>query len=252
MPNLEKSGIWTSYPQGRVRGGHRAAGRKLRLLLVDRDPEYGRDLRAAVDATPDIELAGEAAGGPEAIETVRLSKPDIVVVDVDLPNMPGIELIRGLADSYPGIRVVVVTTGRDKDRLREARRAGASAFVLKDAGAGVLLRTISDLTSDDLPLPPGEDLMPDDADPLQPLPPLPLPPRRRTESLRTDHLLTANERAILKLLAQGLTNDEIGRHTHLRESMVGTYLSEIYRKLGLSGREDAIRFARESLGTLDS
>jgi DNA-binding NarL/FixJ family response regulator len=261
MPNLEKSGIWTSYPQGRVRGGLRAVDRKIRLLLVDNDPGDRQDLRAALDAAPDIELAGETAGGPEAVESIQLLRPDIVVIDVDMPEMPVTEVIRTLTQTHAGVRVVVVTAGRDKDRLREARRAGASAFVVKDAGAGVLLQTISDLTRDDLPLPSSEDPQPPVTDPrpegTRPLPPMPPPkgthpPRPRPGSLGTDNLLTANERAILKLLAQGLTNPEIGRHTGLRESMVGTYLSEIYRKLGLSGREDAIRFARERLGNLDS
>jgi DNA-binding NarL/FixJ family response regulator len=266
VADFEQSEIWASYPQGRVRGGHRAAGGTLRLLLVSADPKYGENLRAAFDPETGIELAGEAGSASEAIEQARVLKPDIVVIDVDAPEIESIEVMRKLAGDQPGVDVVALSAGLDKERLHEARHAGASAFVVKDAAAEVLLQTLKELTSGEGFTPQQEGAAPGPAPASEvegPGPPAPdtapaspaLEPEfqddlpARPDSLRTDYLLTANERAILRLLAEGLNNDQIGYQTGLQKSMVRTYLSEIYRKLGLSGRDDAMQYARERLGT---
>lgn len=264
MAESAKSEIWASYPQGRVRGGHQAAGGTLRLLLVNADPGYGENLRAAFDRETGIEIAGEVGSASDAIEQAQILKPDIVVIDVDAPEIESIEVTRKLAGDQPGVDVVVLSAGLDKERLHEARHAGASAFVVKDAAAEVLLQTLKELTSGEGFTPQQEGAAPGPASEVEsPGPPAPdtAPaspalepeitddPPARPDSLRTDYLLTANERAILRLLAEGLNNDQIGYQTGLQKSMVRTYLSEIYRKLGLSGRDDAMQYARERLGT---
>jgi DNA-binding NarL/FixJ family response regulator len=158
---------------------------------------------------------------------------------------------RKLADAYPGILVITLTMFKGEEHLREARRAGASAYVLKDAGSEALLETIRDVMAGETPLLQREghaltgkyitDIlssgelnsgMVDDGGP-------------GANPLITEALLTSNERAILSLLAHGLSNDEIAQRAGLTESMVRTYLSEVYRKLGLPGRDAAAQYARE-------
>ncbi len=201
---------------------------------------------------PDIEVVGEASDGLEAIERVEQLHPDVVLMDVNMPGMDGMQATRKLADSYPGILIITLTMFKGEEHLREARRAGSSAYVLKDAGSEILLRTIHDVMSGETPL-----LQRDDRTITGPTGSKDL----TTTTLRsepqvtmadidpklfaTDTLITSNERTVLKLLAQGLTNDQIGHKTGMPETMVRTYLTEIYRKLGLSGREAAAQYARE-------
>ncbi len=129
--------------------------------------------------------------------------------------------------------MLTVFTG--EEHLRQARRAGASAYVLKDAGSKVLLQTIRDVVQGEMPL-------------LQDKDPVAGMAAEEGEQLYsptadTGSPLSANERAILKYLANGLTNDQIGREVGMSDIMVRTYLEEIYRKLDLSGRDAAIQYA---------
>ena len=101
---------------------------------------------------PDIEVIGEASNGLEALDKVEELHPDIVLMDVNMPGMDGMQATRKLADAYPGILVITLTMFKGEEHLREARRAGASAYVLKDAGSEVLLETIHDVMSGETPL----------------------------------------------------------------------------------------------------
>ena len=227
----EHSGVWLS----RAAGG-REGGRKTRVLVVDDHAPYRQGMHAILEIEPDIEPVGEASSGPEAIEQVARLRPDIVLVDVNMPGMDGMETTRRLVESYPDIGVIMLTMYTGEAHLREARRAGASAFVLKDANSEVLLKTIRDVVLGEMPLlheqsAPAGAVAESAAQPYSPTTPA--------------HLLSSNERAILKLLAAGRTNDQIAREVGMNDLMVRTYLEEIYRKLGLPGREPAIQYARQ-------
>jgi len=233
-------------------GKLREPGEKTRLLIVDDHALYRRGLRSMFELEPDFEVVGEAGDGLEAIEKVDALHPDIVLMDINMPGMDGMQATRKLADAYPGILIITLTMFKGEEHLREARRAGASAYVLKDAGSEILLGTIRDVMSGETPL-----LQGDDSGPLaRDLSTTKLsgePQVFRNEPtipFNTDVLITSNERDILKLLAQGLTNDQIGHQTGMPETMVRTYLAKVYRKLGLSGREAAANYAREQ-GLLD-
>jgi DNA-binding NarL/FixJ family response regulator len=249
--STEKSGIWFSRMANSPYGKLRQPGNRTRLLIVDDHALYRKGLRSMFELEPDMEVVGEAGDGAESIEKVEALHPDVVLMDINMPGMDGMQATRRLADSYPGILIITLTMFKGEEHLREARRAGSSAYVLKDAGSEVLLNTIRDVMSGETPLLQGDDKVitggltaGEDGDP--PPPPVAAPagaePRK---GFSTDAPITSNERSILKLVALGRTNEQIGQETGLPETMVRTYLSEIYRKLGLSGREAAAQYARD-------
>lgn len=249
----EKNDIWFSGMGNSPYGTPRAPGGKIRLLIVDDHAPYRKGLRSMFELEPDIEVVGEAQGGLEAIEKVEALQPDVALMDIDMQGMDGIQATRKLTDVYPGILIITLTMFKDEEHLREARRAGSSAYVLKDAGSEALLRTIRDVMSGETPLLQSDDAMITDklntdnlsegnlsGDSAEGV-------RRRFPD---DTLLTSNERAILKQMAEGLTNEEITQKTGLPDTMIRTYLTEIYRKLDIQGREAAMQYAREH-GLLD-
>jgi DNA-binding NarL/FixJ family response regulator len=236
VQSSDQSGIWLSNSAGSPYGKARTHGDKIRILVVDDHAGYRQGLLALIELEDDMEAVGEASDGREALEQVSLLKPDVVLMDVNMPDMGGMEATRKLADAYPGILVIILTMFKGEEHLREARRAGASAYVVKDADSEVLLGTIRDVMSGDVPL-------------LYSNPQCDAPPKRLAEprprpSTGTDLLITGNERVILQHLASGLPNSHIAHRTGLTEDMVRTYIAEICSKLGLKGRDDAIQFAR--------
>jgi DNA-binding NarL/FixJ family response regulator len=233
-------------------GKLREPGENTRLLIVDDHALYRRGLRSMFELEPDFEVVGEAGDGLEAIEKVDALHPDVVLMDINMPGMDGMQATRKLADAYPGILIITLTMFKGEEHLREARRAGASAYVLKDAGSEILLNTIRDVMSGETPLLQGADSGPiaRDLSTTKLTGETQVFRNEPTIPFNTDVLITSNERDILKLLAQGLTNEQIGHQTGMPETMVRTYLAEVYRKLGLSGREAAAQYARDQ-GLLD-
>lgn len=247
MSSADTSGIWFSRMANSPYGKMRAPGDKTRVLIVDDHTLYRKGLRSMFELEPDVEVVGEASDGAEAIEQVEQFQPDIVLMDINMPGMDGMQATRKLADDYPGILIIILTMFKGEEHLREARRAGASAYVLKDAGSEALLRTIRDVMSGETPLLQRDDstiteTLPGDAVAAE-LASIAADPARRR--FTTDPLITSNERAILNLLGEGLANEDIVARTGLPEAMVRTYLAEIYRKLGLQGRDAAVQYARE-------
>lgn len=237
MEASDKRAIWASRVSNTPYGGLRAPGDKIRVLLVDDHAVYRQGLRSMLKMERDMEVIGEAGDGKEAIEQVGALKPDVVLMDINMPGMDGMEATRKLADAYPGVLIIMLTMFKGEEHLREARRAGASAYVVKDADSELLVQTIRDVMSGDVPL-----LQGGDQHPTGPLSTATLPIERHSEG--DDRLITANERTILKFLAEGLNNDGIAHRMGIPEGMVRTYLSEIYSKLGLGGREAAVQYAR--------
>src|SRR5688572_19270797 len=199
MTSQDKSGIWASL--GGAGYGGRNPRYPIRVLIVDDHAGYRRGLRAMLDLEPDMEPVGEAGDGREAAEMVEQSRPDIVLMDMNMPGVDGLEVTRKLTHSHPHLGVIILTMFAGEEYLREARRAGASAYVLKDAGSEVLLDTIRAVISGEVPI------MQTDA----PIGTGPLYPPTRYVDESGQHasvarLLTANERAILKYLSAGENN----------------------------------------------
>jgi DNA-binding NarL/FixJ family response regulator len=247
----DSGGVWFPRSNNSPYGSLRAPSGKITLLIVDDHDLYRKGLCSMLELEPDVEVIGEATNGSEALDKVETLHPDIVLMDVNMPGMDGMQATRRLADAYPGILVIMLTMFKGEEHLREARRAGASAYVLKDAGSEILLDTIRDVMAGETPLLQREghgniskyitDILSSgdlDSGSMKSDGP-------GDGTLITEALLTSNERAILSLLSQGLSNEEIAHETGMSEGMVRTYLTEVYRKLGLPGREAAAQYARE-------
>ena len=243
MSPSDKSGIWASRDNYSYGGSQPQAN--IRVLIVDDHAGYRHGLRAMLELEDSIEVMAEASDGREALEQLQTLKPDVVLMDVNMPGADGLEVTRSISRLYPDLFVIILTMFTGEEYLREARRAGASAYVLKDASSDTLVHTIRDVMSGEVPILQGESQSQNRSHatgPLKSLPPTSEGVERPDRSMV--RLLSGNERAILKLLAAGSANAQVAHEMGISESMVGTYLAEIYRKLHLPGREAAIGFAQ--------
>ena len=134
MSSPDMSGIWTTYSDPSMRGGRRSPGGKIRVLIVDDHPGYRRSLRSTFELEEDIEVIGEASNGNEATDRAAELKPDLVLMDINMTGLSGMEATRKISQMSPNMPVIILTMFKDQEHLREARRAGASAYVVKDAG----------------------------------------------------------------------------------------------------------------------
>ena len=212
---------------------------KLRLLLADDHPLYLEGLTAVLAARHDFELAGQAANGHEAVAQALALQPDVVLMDIQMPGLSGIEATRRIVHASPHIAVIMLTMLEDDDSVFAAMRAGARGYILKGAGKAEVLRTIEAVAR-------GEALFgPAVAQRLvaffgglggaaRSAPPLAFPE------------LTEREREVLGLIAQGLNNATIAERLSLSPKTVGNHISNIFSKLQVADRAAAIVRAREA------
>ena len=212
----------------------------IRALVAD-DQEIVREGFSALLATqPDIDVVAAAADGAEAVRLSREHAPDVVLMDVRMPVMDGIEATRQLCvgDEEPAPRILILTTFDLDEYVYEALQAGASGFLLKDVRAEALFDAVRVVAAGDALLAPTitRRLIAEFAR---------LRPRRE---LRTDELsaLTPREKEILGLLAEGLSNHEIAERLVLSDETVKTHVSHVLRKLGLRDRAQAVVVAYET------
>ncbi len=207
---------------------------KLRLLIADDQPLMRAGFRAVLEATGEMEVVAEAADGLEAIAAARATRPDVLLMDVRMPNLDGIEAIRRL----PGQRVLVLTTFGLDEYIVEALRAGASGFVTKDVPAEELIRAVRIIAAGDALLTPAVTRQLLDRVARR----LPAPVATGPEALNE---LTEREREVLELLARGMSNAEIAAALIVGEATVKTHVSNVLAKLGLRDRVQAVVFAYE-------
>jgi DNA-binding NarL/FixJ family response regulator len=209
----------------------------IRILLADDHDLVREGLRMLLDAEPDLEVVGEAANGKEALAEARRLDPDILVMDVRMPKLDGIEATRRLVEAGGRARVLVLTTFDLDEYVYRALRAGASGFLLKDANREQLtgaVRTVAD----------GEALL------------APAITRRLIEdfcrrpepgTLPSEAAgLSERELDVLRLLARGLSNGEIASQLYLSEATVKSHVARILQKLDLRDRAQVIVYAYES------
>jgi len=215
-------------------------GERLRILIADDQALVRAGFRMILDAEPDVEVVGEAASGSEAIEEVRRLRPDLVLMDVRMPELDGIEATRRLlADGGVGSKVVMLTTFDMDEYVYEALRAGASGFLLKDVPPEQLVEGIRAVASGDALLAPSitrrviEEFVRRPPDSVKTVPP------ELAE-------LTERELEVLKLLARGLSNAEIAKELFVSDTTVKTHVGRVLMKLGLRDRVQAVVFAYES------
>ncbi|MDN5749791.1 MAG: response regulator transcription factor [Pseudonocardia sp.] len=215
----------------------------IRVLVVDDHPLYREGLRSAIAAMPAIEVVGEAADGDEAVQQVLALDPDVVLMDLQMPHVNGIDATRMLRTASPRTAVLALTMLDGDEAVDAALRAGASGYLLKGAGRAEIERAISDLAGGAMVVGNGV------ADRMRmwfaagsrACPATPFPD------------LTAREREVLDLVARGLTNTAIARRLSLSEKTVRNHVSNVFAKLGVESRSAAVASARDAgLGSANS
>ncbi|MEV0236594.1 response regulator transcription factor [Nonomuraea sp. NPDC050786] len=192
----------------------------LRVMIVDDHPVVREGLRGMLQAEPDIEVVGEAGSGDEAVAVVPRLRPDVILMDLRMPGGDGVDAIGRLG---AGQRVVVLTTYEDDGEILRAVAAGAAGYLLKDVSRADLARSVRAAARGETVLSPSV------AARLADRRAAPGPP-----------VLSAREREVLELVAEGLTNAEIGRRLYIGEATVKTYLLRVFGKLGVSDRTSAV------------
>ena len=212
---------------------------RIRVLIVDDHPVFRRGMRAILGAEPDTEMVGEATDGEEAVVRALELRPDVILMDLNMPKVTGIEAARRILEANPDTAILMLTMFEDDKSIFAAMRAGARGYVLKGADGAQTLRAIQAVAS-------GEAIFSPTITP------------RLTEYFATpgrdhktssDHVfpnLTEREHEILSLIAEGYTNNAIASRLYLSPKTVRNYVSSIFVKLEVSDRSQAIVRAREA------
>ncbi|MEV6882930.1 response regulator transcription factor [Streptomyces sp. NPDC051135] len=214
-------------------------GRLIRVLIADDQQMVRQGFSVLLNTQPDIDVIGQAVDGLDAVAKVAELAPEVVLMDIRMPELGGIEATRRITAATPEVRVLVLTTFDLDEYVYEALRAGASGFLLKDASADQLAEAVRVVAAGDALLAPGitRRLISEFAR-LDDRPPAPLKARVGE--------LTERETEVLALIAQGLSNAEIAQRLVVAEQTVKTHVGRILVKLGLRDRTQAAVFAYES------
>lgn len=207
-----------------------AADRPIRVLVVDDHGVVREGLRAYLELEPDLEVVGEARDGREAIRKALELQPDVVVMDLLMPVMDGVEATAGIKQRLPETHVIVLTSFVDDEKVVPAIKAGATSYLLKDVAAVDLARAIRGAHAGQA------QLHPEVARRLMQQVTAPRPPDAAAG-------LTEREREVLRLVAQGRSNKEIARELVVSERTVKGHVSNILGKLGLQDRTQAALYA---------
>jgi NarL family two-component system response regulator LiaR len=212
----------------------------IRILIADDHAVVREGLRALIDTEPGMELLGEAADGAEAVAKVRSLHPDVILMDLLMPRMGGLDAIDAIKQEDPDARILVLTSFDEDEKVFQAVKSGALGYVLKDAAPRDLLRAIREVYHGEPSMQPtiAHKVMRE----LQ----------RASNLPPTEEPLTAREVEVLKLVAQGLSNQEIADRLVVSERTVRTHVSNILGKLYLANRTQAALYAlREGIASLD-
>jgi DNA-binding NarL/FixJ family response regulator len=209
----------------------------IRVLIADDQELVRTGFRVILNAEPDVEVVGEAGDGHETIDAVAALHPDVVLMDIRMPNLDGIEATRRIAAKDRAPRVLILTTFDLDQYVYEALRAGASGFLLKDAAADELIHALHVVAAGEALLAPSvtRRLIADYAR---------RPPMRAQPAALSE--LTARELEVLRLLARGLSNADIARALVVSDATIKTHTARIFSKLGLHDRAQAVVLAYES------
>jgi len=214
----------------------------IRILIADDHPVFRFGLRALLTAEPGLEVTGEATSGEDAVAQADAHPPNVILMDLNMPGISGIEATRRIAQTHPEIGILVITMFEDDDSVFAAMRAGARGYLLKGAAGDETVRAIRAVAN-------GEAIFsPSIARRLMQYFGAP-PPSAQPQAFPE---LTDREREILGLIAQGLTNTAIAEQLVLSAKTVRNHVSNIFGKLQVAGRAEAIIRARDAgLGSPD-
>jgi DNA-binding NarL/FixJ family response regulator len=204
----------------------------IRILLADDHKLVRAGLAVLIDSTDDLCVVGEAEDGRRAVELAAELRPDVVLMDLSMPVMDGVEATRELLRSQPESIVVVLTSFSDQARVSEALRAGAVGYLLKDTDPRDLLAAVRSAAEGHAPLDPrvARALLPGAEAAASP-----------------DGGLSVRERQVLRLVSRGLANKQIGRTLGISERTVKAHLGRVFRAIGVADRTSAALWARENL-----
>jgi DNA-binding NarL/FixJ family response regulator len=206
----------------------------IRVLIVDDHAVVRTGLKVFLDLQPDIEVVGEAADGSEGVAMARRLQPDVVLMDLLMPNMDGVTAIGRIKAEHPEIEIVTMTSFIEEEKVTSALEAGASGYVLKDAEAEEVAAAVRAAHAGEVHLDPAVARL--------------LAQRMRDRKSPKDELaepLTDREKDVLRLLGQGMSNKDIGSTLFITERTARTYVSNILGKLGLASRTQAALYAVE-------
>jgi DNA-binding NarL/FixJ family response regulator len=199
---------------------------KVRVMLVDDHEVVRLGLQRMLSCSAEVEVVGTASSGEEAVDLVGVLRPDVVLLDLRLPGMHGLEVLSRLRESGPHPKVLVLTVHDDTDIVVQAVRGGAQGYVLKDASQEELLGAIRRVGSGNTYF---------DSVVVRAL--------LQSDDRSNENALSEREVEVLRLLASGFTNKEIAEQLFLSPDTVKTHLSHAYRKLGVSDRAHAVAVA---------
>ena len=210
--------------------------RTIRILVADDHAVVREGLRAVLGSEPDMEVVGEAATGKEVLERAAELRPNVILMDIQMPGINGIEATRRILDASPKVGVVVLTMFEDDESVFSAMRAGARGYVLKGAHPSEILKVLRAVAAGEAYFGPeiARRLMNFFSTPKPPSPAEAFPE------------LTAREREILDLIARGHNNAAIARRLFVSSKTVGNHISHIFTKLQVADRAQAIIRAREA------
>jgi DNA-binding NarL/FixJ family response regulator len=208
----------------------------IRIVLADDHPVYRDGLRALIDRSPDLELVGEASSGAEAIALAAASSPAVILMDIRMPGMSGIEATRQILEARPETRILILTMSEDDDSLFAAMRAGARGYLPKDADSEDLVRAIRAVAVGEVIF--GESI----ATRLQAF----FKADRGRPATNPFPELTDREDEVLELIARGQSNSEIARRLEISDKTVRNHVANVFNKLRVADRSQAIVRAREA------
>jgi two-component system, NarL family, nitrate/nitrite response regulator NarL len=212
----------------------------IRLLIADGHPVVREGIRSVVTAAPDIQLVAEAEDGSEAVDRTLEYDPDVVIMELKLPKMDGLAVLRALQTRAPRSRVILFTASESKDDFIEAMKLGCSGILMKNASAGLILKSIQKVNAGEIWL----DSNTTAAVIRQFASPNDFPAAQHSNGKTRERAqLSQREREIIVLIAQGYKNKEIAEKMFITEQTVKNHLHNVFDKLGVSDRLELALYA---------
>ena len=206
---------------------------RIRVLIVDDHILVRSGLKVLLGACPDIEVVGEGGDGKEALEMIAAAQPDIVLMDVSMPGMGGLDCIRQIRRDYPEVRVILLTMHEDVRYLKEGLEVGAAGYVMKKSADEVLYQAVRSVFNGQVFLPASmaSELWKDED--------------RMAKSQHPVGLLSEQEKKVLEMIARGFSNAEIATELVISIKTVETYKARIMEKLSMTKRSEIVKYAIE-------
>ena len=205
----------------------------IRLLIIDDHEMVREGLKAILTTEPDFEIVGDAANAEQAYELIERLSPDVILLDIRLPDISGIEVCRKVTERYPASAVIILTTFTDESLVAQCIQAGARGFIVKDIERFDLRRSIRAVARGEAAIDPKAAVAV-------------LAQLRRTPQIKNEpspEPLSSQQIVILRLVAQGLSSREIATQLYLSENTVKGYVQEILHRLGVKNRTEAVMVA---------